>query len=85
MLLNQSINDIIKKAMKYDEIKQKQLEHNMKYSKNMREVKKDVEFIEKQRQYAKSYYEKNKVKVDKKNLERYYKKKALVVKTEKKI
>lgn len=85
MLLNQSLNDIIKKAIKYDKIKQKQLEHNMKYSKNMREVKKDVDFIAKQRQYAKLYYEKNKDKVDKKNLERYYKKKALSVETKTKI
>jgi hypothetical protein len=74
LLMNHTLNDIIMKATKYDELVKKQKQHTINYSKKKREEK-DVNFIEKQRQYAKNYYINNKDKVNKKHLERYYKKK----------
>ena len=81
LLLNQSLNDIMEKATKYEEyknkyeeLKKRQTQHTMNYSRRKREEK-DPIFIQKQREYAKNYYIKNKSIVDKKNIERYYKKK----------
>ena len=71
LLLNQTLNEIMIKAIKYEELKNKQKQHTINYSKRKREAK-DANFIEKQRQYAKNYYEKNKEKVIQKQLERYY-------------
>jgi hypothetical protein len=69
-----NLNEIYNKAVKYEELRNKQKEHNIKYEKRKREEK-DIHFLNKKKEYAKKYYEKNKEKVDKKNLERYHNKK----------
>jgi len=69
-------NELYKNSVKY----QRKLEQNRKYVNEYQTKKrenKDENFLEKQRQYAKNYYEKNKEKVDKKNKERYFKKKSI--------
>ena len=74
LLLTQPLNDIIMKAMKYEEMRKKIQERNIKYEHRKREEK-DAHFLDKKKQYAKNYYNNNKDKVNKKQLERYYKKK----------
>jgi hypothetical protein len=71
LFLNQTLNEIMIKAMKYEELKNKQKEHNIKYEKRKREEK-DTHFLDKKKQYAKNYYERNKEKVIQKQLQRYY-------------
>ena len=68
------LNEIYKNALKY---KTKQ-EQNRKYVKEYQKLKreeKDETFLQKQREYQKKYYINNKAKVDKNNLERYYRNK----------
>ena len=69
-----NLNEIYNKAVKYEELRNKQKEHNIKYEKRKREEK-DIHFLEKKKLYAKNYYDKNKEKVNKKQLERYHNKK----------
>jgi hypothetical protein len=73
--MNNTIQELIDISIKYKELKQKQKEHTINYAKKKRDEK-DINFIEKQKQYAKNYYEKNKEKINKKHLERYYNKKS---------
>jgi len=67
--LNLDLNDIYRKALKY----QVKCEQNRKYVNEYQTKKravKDEEFLKKQREYARTYYIKNKEKVDKNNRER---------------
>ena len=71
--LNLDLNDIYRKALKY----QVKCEQNRKYVNEYQTKKravKDEEFLKKQREYSKNYYNRNKDKVIKKQLDRYYKK-----------
>ena len=72
-----SINELIDISIKYNEIKNKQRQHTINYSRKKREEQ-DINFINKQKQYSKNYYEKNKEKINKKNLERYHNKKEVL-------
>lgn len=81
LLVNLTINEIMNKAIKYEEIKQKHKQHTMNYEKRKREEK-DINFLEKKKQYSKTYYEKNKEKVIKKQLEKYHNKKNVVLSEE---
>jgi hypothetical protein len=81
LLVNLTINEIMNKAIKYEEIKQKHKQQTMKYEKRKREEK-DINFLEKKKQYSKNYYEKNKEKVIKKQLEKYHNKKKPVLSEE---
>ena len=76
--VTQTINELMVKALKYEEIKQKRLIATMKYANRKREEN-DIVFINKQLANQKKYYEKNKDKINKKNLERYYKKQSMSV------
>jgi len=77
LLVNLTINEIMQKAIKYEENKQKHKQQTMNYEKRKREEK-DIHFLEKKKQYSKTYYLKNKEKVNKKNLERYHNTKNVV-------
>jgi hypothetical protein len=76
-----NLNELMSKAIKYEELRNKQKQQNIKYEKRKREEK-DIHFLNKKKEYAKKYYEKNKEKVDKKNLERYHNKKNVVLNVE---
>ena len=80
-LTNFTLNELIDISVKYQELKFKQRQHTINYSKKKREEK-DINFIEKQKQYSKNYYEKNKEKINNKNLERYHNKKNVVLNEE---
>ena len=81
LTVTQTINELMEKALKYEEIKQKRLIATTKYA-NRKRAENDLVFINKQLANQKKYYEKNKEYINKKNLERYYKKKAMSVETE---
>ena len=76
-----TLNQLLDISNKYNEIKIKQRQHTINYSRRKREEQ-DINFIEKQKQYSKNYYEKNKEKINKKNLERYYNNKNTILNVE---
>ena len=76
-----TLNQLLDISNKYNELKNKQRQHTINYSKKKREEQ-DINFIEKQKQYSKNYYEKNKEKINKKNLERYHNNKITILNVE---
>jgi hypothetical protein len=76
-----TLNQLIDISNKYNEMKTKQRQHTINYSRRKREEQ-DYNFIEKQKQYSKNYYEKNKEKINKKNLERYHNNKITILNAE---
>ena len=69
------LNDIINDAMKYREKKIKYNQYISTYITQKR-VEKDPKYIELSNKCSKTYYEKNKETINKKKMEKYYKKKA---------
>jgi hypothetical protein len=69
------LNDIINDAMKYREKKLKYNQYISTYITQKREEK-DPKYIELSNKCSKTYYEKNKETINKKKMEKYYKKKA---------
>ena len=69
------LNDIINDAMKYREKKLKYNQYISTYITQKREEK-DPKYIELSNKCSKTYYEKNKEIINKKKMEKYYKKKA---------
>ena len=69
------LNDIINDAMKYREKKIKYNQYISTYITQKREEK-DPKYIELSNKCSKTYYEKNKETINKKKMEKYYKKKA---------
>ena len=76
-----TLDQLIDISIKYNEMKTKQRQHTINYSRRKREEQ-DINFIEKQKQYSKNYYEKNKEKINKKNLERYHNNKITILNEE---
>ena len=74
-LSNVELNDIINDAMKYREKKIKYNQYISTYITQKR-VEKDPKYIELSNKCSKTYYEKNKETINKKKMEKYYKKKA---------
>ena len=69
------LNDIINDAMKYREKKLKYNQYISTYITQKREEK-NPKYIELSNKCSKTYYEKNKETINKKKMEKYYKKKA---------
>ena len=69
------LNDIINDAMKYREKKLKYNQYISTYITQKRDEK-DLKYIELSNKCSKTYYEKNKETINKKKMEKYYKKKA---------
>jgi hypothetical protein len=69
------LNDIVKDAMKYREKKLKYNQYISTYITQKREEK-NPKYIELSNKCSKTYYEKNKEIINKKKMEKYYKKKA---------
>jgi hypothetical protein len=78
---NLTINEIMNKAIKY-ELKAVQNRKYVNAYQKRKIVEKDEDFLKKHREYSKSYYEKNKEKVNKKQLERYHNKKKPILSEE---
>jgi len=78
---NLTINEIMTKAIKY-ELKAVQNRKYVNAYQKRKIVEKDEDFLKKHREYSKSYYEKNKEKVNKKQLERYHNKKKPILNEE---
>ena len=72
---NVELNDIINDAMKYREKKLKYNQYISTYITQKREEK-NPKYIELSNKCSKTYYEKNKETINKKKMEKYYKKKA---------
>ncbi len=71
---NINLNEIYQQAVKF-QIKQEQNRKNVKKYQEKKRDEKDESFLQKHREYARNYYEKNKEKVIQKQLQRYYKNK----------
>ena len=69
------LNDIVKDAMKYREKKLKYNQYISTYITQKREEQ-NPKYIELSNKCSKTYYEKNKEIINKKKMEKYYKKKA---------
>jgi hypothetical protein len=74
-ILNDDLDKIIKDGLKYREQKIKHNQYISTYITQKR-ADKDPKFIELYKQCNKTYYEKNKEVINKKRMDKYYKKKA---------